>query len=368
MPVDPDQVKGGVVSAVNNLLLGFSSMNVEVRMVSFNKGIKERISRKLYPNVDLHFLPEGPFPFHSLNYFVKGPGLLKEQIREFDPDIIHLQTGNTFNFVRRSVKTRAKFVQTIHGMAREEAKRKKKWRDKMAWQLNAYLQDKTFPDNVVHLSEFSMKLFGNQIRHNTIIPNAIVPGFFNIPPKNGMDNRLLYIGVIDNNKNILYLLSQMKQLKEEGKTYELDVLGDFLNPEYKEEVMAYIRDHGLEPHVHFQGWVPQSTVLQYITKNDILVVSSKHESLPMVIAEAKAAGKVVVASAVGGIPEMIHDGEDGFLFHLSGNNELARILANLYSNPTLTASISGKARASALEKHHCDKVAAKTVDFYRNCV
>jgi len=368
MPVDPDQVKGGVVSAVNNLLLGFSSMDVEVRMVSFNKEINERTSRKLYPNVELHFLPEGPFPFHSLNYFMKGPALLRQQIREFDPDIIHLQTGNTFNFIRRSVKTRAKFVQTIHGMAREEAKRKKKWRDKIAWQLNAYLQDKTFPDNVVHLSEFSLKLFGKQIKHNTIIPNAIVPGFFNIQTKKGMDNRLLYMGVIDNNKNISYLLSQMKILMDEGKTYELDVLGDFLVPAYKEEVMAYIRDNGLEPYVHFRGWVTQSTVLQYIAKNDILVVSSKHESLPMVIAEAKAAGKVVVASAVGGIPEMIKDTEDGYLFQLSGNNELARILANLYSNSTLIESISSKARASALEKHHCDKVAAKTVDFYRTCV
>ncbi|HCY90386.1 MAG TPA: hypothetical protein DHV17_09030 [Chitinophagaceae bacterium] len=183
-----------------------------------------------------------------------------------------------------------------------------------------------------------------------------------------MDNRLLYMGVIDNNKNISYLLSQMKILMDEGKTYELDVLGDFLVPAYKEEVMAYIRDNGLEPYVHFRGWVTQSTVLQYIAKNDILVVSSKHESLPMVIAEAKAAGKVVVASAVGGIPEMIKDTEDGYLFQLSGNNELARILANLYSNSTLIESISSKARASALEKHHCDKVAAKTVDFYRTCV
>lgn len=107
--------------------------------------------------------------------------------------------------------------------------------------------------------------------------------------------------------------------------------------------------------------------MKFIEEADILVVSSKHESLPMVIAESMAAGKTVIASAVGGIPEMIDHGVDGYLFHLSGPDELSGILADLYNNPEKIRMSSARAKQTALEKYDCVNVARKTLAFYQTC-
>ena len=80
-------------------------------------------------------------------------------------------------------------------MALEEARRKKKLKDKMAWYFNAWTQERTLPNNVIHLSKFSLNKFGHLIANNTIIPNAIVPGFFNIPMKTGATENKLCIWV-----------------------------------------------------------------------------------------------------------------------------------------------------------------------------
>ena len=108
----------------------------------------------------------------------------------------------------------------------------------------------------------------------------------------------------------------------------------------------------------------QGKLLKFIENTDILVVSSKHESLPMVIAESMAAGKVVVASAVGGIPEMIKDGVDGYLFNLEDPDSLANILEGLYDNNEKIQEISKKAVLTA-ERYNAINVAEKTIEFYK---
>ena len=368
LPLDLDQIKGGAVSAARNLLRGFSELDVQMRVVSYDNALDRKYIKQPYPNIEIHYEPEGRFPFHSMNYWVHGPAILQRQIDDFKPDVIHYQSGNTFMFTHRGVKTTAKYALTIHGMALEEARRKKKLKDKMAWYFNAWTQERTLPNNVIHLSKFSLNKFGHLIANNTIIPNAIVPGFFNIPMKTGAtENKLLYMGVIDNNKNLFYQLQQLNILAKKNIHFTLDVLGDYMQDDIRQQITEYIQANDLTPYIRFHGWVPQTGVMKFIEEADILVVSSKHESLPMVIAESMAAGKTVIASAVGGIPEMIDHGVDGYLFHLSGPDELSGILADLYNNTEKIRMISARAKQTALEKYDCVNVARKTLAFYQTC-
>jgi glycosyltransferase involved in cell wall biosynthesis len=196
----------------------------------------------------------------------------------------------------------------------------------------------------------------------------MVSDFFNIPAKEHTSNQLLYVGVIDNNKNLIHLLEAMHQLNQQGKRYTLNVLGDFNQTEYRQLIVDFVSQHQLEAQVFFKGWVNQQVVRQYLAQADILVVCSKHESLPMVIAESMAASKVVVASAVGGIPEMIQHGVDGFLFKLEKTEALQNILGMLHGNDKEVNTISGQARASAQQKQHSKVVAEKTMAFYQSCM
>jgi glycosyltransferase involved in cell wall biosynthesis len=369
LPQSLDKIKGGAHSAVINLMHGFSHFKVNVLVVSFTKEVISSSIFNFKHNIDIVYENEGPFHHHSLNYLFFGNSIIKKYIKKFNPDIIHYQAGNSFLLTLISRIANINNVLTIHGMASEEAKRKIKITDRIKWNFNNSIQKIFFPQNIIHLSKFSLNIFNNKrIVRNEIIPNALEESYFDIPMKNKTDNILLYIGVIDNNKNIINLLRAIKSLKENNIIYKLEVLGDFNNEFYKNYIISYVKFNGLTENVYFNGWINTEKVKEYLYKADILVVSSFHESLPMVIAEAMAAGKVVVASSVGGIPEMINDGVDGFLYDLKNPNELYEILEILYDNNTMNKIISKQAKISALNKYNAVNVAKRTIEFYNKCL
>ena len=369
LPLYLENIKGGAHSAVINLLHGFSEHDIQVAVISYTKEIKSSIKTSFRKNIEIIYENEGPFKYHSLNYLFFGNRILRKYLRTYKPDIIHYQAGNSFLFTRIPGIINYKPVLTIHGMASEEAKRKIKYSDRLKWYFNDSVQKFLHPKNIIHLSKYSLNrtLEKNNSQH-AIIPNALESSYFNIPLKNKTDNILLYIGVIDNNKNILNLLKSIKALKEINKEYTLEVLGDFNNEDYKDHILSYIKFNGLSENIKFNGWVNSSEVRNFLSKSDILVVSSFHESLPMVIAESMASGKIVVASSVGGIPEMINDNEDGFLYNLNSSGELNEILDILYDNDEIVQLMSKKARLSAINKFKAYNVAKDTIEFYNRCI
>jgi glycosyltransferase involved in cell wall biosynthesis len=251
-------------------------------------------------------------------------------------------------------------------MAFREAKNKIKQSDRFKWIFNGMMQKILCPPNLIHLSDFSQKISRyNTIKHQEIIHNAITQDYFNIPLKSKTDNVLMYIGVIDLNKNLIYLLTMLKMMIEKKCYYRLEVIGGFSTEKYRRIVMSYIHKNNLEEYVHFNGWVTQQEVVKIIAKADILVVCSKHESLPMVIAESMAAGKVVVASSVGGIPEMFTNHVSGFVFDLNQQQQLIHLLKKLYNNDQLCLQIGQSAKVAAAEKFKAENIAQKTILFYK---
>ncbi len=368
LPLNLDNIRGGVHSAVSNLLKGFANYDIDIRVVSFNREVTQDSIVVVTNRIEVHYSFEGSYNYHSLNYLLAGPSILKRHIKDFNPDILHFQEGSSFMLTRIKGVNGVKTLQTIHGMSFAEAKRKKTIKDKITWYFNGVLQMWLLPKNIIHLSQFSVNLFSKQkIKNQTIIPNAIVPNYFKIPHKTTCNNSLLYVGVIDNNKNLIFLLTALNALVAKNKAFTLNVLGDYLSDVYKKLINSYVKENKLEPYVNFQGWVSQSAVMRYIEESDILVVSSKHESLPMVIAEAMAAGKVVAASAVGGIPEMIRHNIDGFLYNLEHPEELVQILEGLHNNNERVQDVSKLAIAAA-QRYNCNNVAEKTIAFYKTCI
>lgn len=365
LPLNLDSIKGGVHSALINLLNGFAQFPISIRVVSFSTEVNVEQIVSFSQSIFIHHVPEGDSGSHLINYLKNGKNIMQKQIADFKPDLIHFQECNSFFLIKPFSFPRSKTLVTIHGFALEEAKRKKKFKDKITWLINGWLNPLLMPKNIIHLSKFSTTKFNSKkVTHDVIIPNAIKNIFFDIPQKDITDNRLLYLGVIDNNKNLIFSLELLSKLIEQKIYYTLDVLGGFSNDDYEKQIKSYIIEKNLTNYVHFHGWVNQSYVLNQLEKSDILLVSSKHESLPMAIAESMAAGKVVLASNVGGIPEMFENNVSGFLFDLNNIKLPLDILIKLYNNNEMIKSISANARRQAFEKFHCKNVAKETIDFY----
>lgn len=367
-PENLNNIKGGVQSALANLLKGFSIIGVNIRVITFCRTIDKEYTIKYSSTIEIVYCTEGSY-FHLFNYLFKNSFDVRKHVRLFNPDLVHFSMGGICLITKVFGLYQKKQLVTIHGMSFLEARIIRNLRKKLAIYANEIIEYLLIPQNIIHISNYSLGIKGitKKISY-TIIPNAIMPIYFDIELKKNTDNCLIYIGAIDERKNILLLLQTLYTLVQNGKLYYLEILGDFLAEDYKNEILSYVKNKGLSKYIKFHGWVSQAVVVDVLKRSDILVVCSKQETLPMVIAEAMAAGKIVVSSNVGGVSEMITDGIDGFLFNLDDSHKLYEILSKLYDNYDCIKLLEKHAKDRAFATYNCEIVAKKTLLFYKKLV
>ncbi len=366
LPVNLEDIKGGVSSALSNLLRGLKNFDIEVRVVSFNREVAETIVSNYSSNITIYYTYEGRMP-HVYNFIFYGSSEIKKHILEFNPSVVHFAMSGYILLTKLFGLSKKIQIVTIHGMAYNEARLQRLIKDKLVYYTNWIVGIFFCPKNIIHISNYSSNLFqNNKNSRTTIIPNAVNQSYFEISLKNFSHNKLLYIGSIEARKNILFILKALKLLIQSNMYFSLDILGDFKDESYKIEINKYIKANNLDSFINFHGWTPQQQVQKIMGQSDILVMSSTQETLPMVIAEAMSAGKVVVASNVGGISEMVTHQENGFVFDIENIENLTTILKKLHNNYPLMQQIQIAARKKAMETYHCDIVAKKTISFYKS--
>jgi len=127
---------------------------------------------------------------------------------------------------------------------------------------------------------------------------------------------------------------------------------------YKDYLGQLIRNNGLEENVFMLGW--RSDIPQVMGLSDALVLPTHTEGLPRVVLEAMMLGKPVIATPVGGITDLIVDGETGLLANVEDENAFAKCLEKLMSDKCLSDRIATGARKYISEKfcleHHVSLV------------
>ena len=121
---------------------------------------------------------------------------------------------------------------------------------------------------------------------------------------------ILSMAVLCAHKNQLECLKFISRCKEKGHFVKLIVFGYDQNP-YGDQCRKYVDENKLQDNVQFMGFV--SNVYDHFEKADLLVVSSTVESYPSVIIASMANRVPVISTPVGGVPELLKDGQNGFL-------------------------------------------------------
>jgi len=115
-------------------------------------------------------------------------------------------------------------------------------------------------------------------------------------------------------------------------------------------------------------WIPvmlaRTEVIQILSHATLFVCPSEYEPLGIVNLEAMACGCAVVASAVGGIPEVVADGETGLLVPPGDEATLAAAMNELIGDPARAAGLGSRGRQRAVAEFSWDKIAAQTADLY----
>lgn len=122
---------------------------------------------------------------------------------------------------------------------------------------------------------------------------------------------LLAVGRLHPVKNHTFLLQACSLLREGGARFRCLIVGD--GPE-RSKLELLKREFKLEDYVTLVGHVPHSETGRYYQLADLVVMTSRSEGVPLVLMEAMANGKIVLAPNITGIPELVIDGETGFLY------------------------------------------------------
>jgi glycosyltransferase involved in cell wall biosynthesis len=158
----------------------------------------------------------------------------------------------------------------------------------------------------------------------------------------GVDSGTCLIGTVGRLtpvKGIPYLLQAARVLLRQGANVKVLVVGD---GSIRLDLMTQTRDLGISENVVFLGHREDTDEL--VQALDIFVLPSLSEGIPMALLEAMAAARVVVASRVGGIPEIVEDGFEGFLIEPMDVDSLAERCRRLIEFPDVARKMGEQAR------------------------
>jgi len=151
-----------------------------------------------------------------------------------------------------------------------------------------------------------------------------------------------HIGRFAFQKNHALLVEAFAQVRSNAPLYLLLVGGGELENAVREQVAAL----GLESRVRFLGI--RADVADILRASDAFVLSSRWEGNPMSVMEAMAAGLPVVSTAVGGVPELVREGETGLLVPSEDTGALAQAIQALVDNPARRQAMGAAARQHAI--------------------
>jgi glycosyltransferase involved in cell wall biosynthesis len=182
-----------------------------------------------------------------------------------------------------------------------------------------------------------------------------------LPERTPGSARIVFLGQLVERKGLHVLVDAFSRMREPSEL--LMAGGDWSEPGYPQRIKSLAGDLGVASRIYFENH--RSDVGAVLRTADVFVLTSFSEARPRTIIEAMSLGIPVVASAVGGVPSMIVDEENGLLVPPGDPVALAIALDRLAGSPALRARI-GKAGRVHMERHcRADLTAADYLRVYR---
>jgi glycosyltransferase involved in cell wall biosynthesis len=170
-----------------------------------------------------------------------------------------------------------------------------------------------------------------------------------------------WLGRMTGVKQTTDLLAALAHLRDRGVDAALLLVGDGPDRVAFEE---RARELGLIRHCFFLGY--QEEVADWYVAMDAVALPSGNEGTPVTVIEALAACRPVAAYAVGGVPDVVRDGLDGFLVEPGDTDSLAARLAELAADPALRQRMGESGRARVLERYGVGRLLEDVDALYRD--
>jgi glycosyltransferase involved in cell wall biosynthesis len=169
------------------------------------------------------------------------------------------------------------------------------------------------------------------------------------------------VGNIFPRKGYEYLIEAVREIQKELPHIPCLLIGEG-NLHYRELLLERIEKAGLQKAITFTGF--RSEVLAYIAAMDVFVLPSLMEGFGIVLLEAMMMERPVVATAVGGLPEIVEDQATGFLVPPGNSSALAEKILSLLRGPAIRERLGQAGRARVLEHFSIDRMISQLRKLY----
>ncbi len=172
---------------------------------------------------------------------------------------------------------------------------------------------------------------------------------------------MLAVGRLHPVKDHAFLLRACHELKKRGTDFLCLVAGEGPERRWLEHLIPNLR---LEQHVRLLGHLSHPELDAHYESCDVVVLTSRSEGIPLVLMEAMALGKTVLAPAITGIPELVKDGETGFLYRAGSLEDFTAKIETIRRSSAALPRLRRAARQHVLEHFDREKNLAALADLF----
>lgn len=354
-PVVPGVVPGGVSMVGYNLAQALRRFpDLDVHVIHCHSDVaRDRVD--IDGNLTVHYLalPKA----RLVPNLITGVIRIVRALHRLSPDLVHAHLPQ---YAFAGVLARYPTVYTIHGVLPGDSVYAHTLADLAKHHLQRayerYAAERA--RCVVAISAHVESAYrGWPIRTWERIDNPVPSTFFDVEDHTEQ-GRILFVGSVDERKDILMLLRAFERVRASVPGVVLLMAGKINSRTYEQRVSAFLVDHALQAAVQRLGLLSLDALREQYSRCAAMALCSSVENSPMTVIEAQAAGKPVVATRVGGVPELITDGENGFLVPVGDDEQMALRLTELLSQPELGRRMGLLARERAV-RFRADRVAAQ---------
>ncbi|MBK8019088.1 MAG: glycosyltransferase family 4 protein [Betaproteobacteria bacterium] len=363
-PLDPEKIPGGVEAVIRNLAMAMAPRDdIDLHLVVSSPETNRNLT-KSYGGFTIHYLP-GQRRLGVLTGHYLDRKRLRRALREIKPDIVHAH--GTGGYVAAAQESGIPTVLTVHGIRFREVvlfggivgwlrqvatirqERRVLARARFVFVIADYVGKTIAP--MSHAKQFA-------------IANPVADKYFAMETTD-RNRTVLSVAAVQPRKGIIHLVEAMALVRRKVPDARLKLIGKLLIPEYGKQVQDRIAELGLTDCVEMVGFVTDEELQQAFTGCSVFALCSVEESSPVSIAEAMTLGKPVVATAVGGVPDLVADGATGHLVKFGDVQAIADALTAVLADDDLRARMGAAAKARAHRDFRPAAAAERTIAVYR---
>ena len=200
------------------------------------------------------------------------------------------------------------------------------------------------------------------LRYGIKVPNQFTSTFLNSKEDFyryfNLDKSIFTVGIfsrVEDQKGQHLVLKALSNIKNNERIdLQLIITGHVMNEDYYKKLKKYISDYSLEDLVKFVPFLPYPDSMKAMSYLDITILPTYEETFGLVIAESMIVGTPVIGSKAGGVPEIINDGNNGYLFEPKNVDSLEEKILNLYLNKDLRNKLSKNAYEFSVNEYNYD--------------